>query len=242
VRRYISTFKLIIFLFVLTTAYRAVAQTTWSRIEESSDWETCGNCGNTGASGATATFSMVRGVTSPNLDGSATEFKISGSTAYKNAYWYLKRYDGPSHPVTYVKYAFYIYVPSTYVNAPQGIEFHVQQKADGRIYDFAWQAEYPGHVWRTFNYALREWQSSGLAFAGFTGGKWHHVIAEGHAENGQVVHDALTIDGVRHALSIHQAAPATTSGTYITNSFQLDMNKSATDYHVYVDKMSVTWQ
>lgn len=241
-RRSILFSKIFIVFFLLTTAYAALAQTTWSRVEESSDWETCGNCGNSGADGATASYSMTRGISSPNLDGSATKFRVSGSTPYTNAYWYLKRYDGPAHPVTYLKYEFYLYMPTSYVNAPQGIEFHVQQKANGRIYDFAWQAEYPKHVWRTFNYALKRWESTGLAFAGFTGGKWHHIIAEGHAENGQVVHDALTVDGVRHALSIHQPAPSTTSGTYISNAFQLDMNGSATDYYVYVDKMSVTFQ
>jgi hypothetical protein len=189
-----------------------------------------------------ATYSMVRGVTSPNLDGSATKFTVGGPYPYKNGYWYIKHYNTPSHPVTYGKYSFYIYIPTTYVNAPQGIEFHVQQSAGGHVYDFAWQAEYPKHQWRTFDYALRQWENSGVAFSGFTGGKWHHVTAEFHAANGQVVHDALTIDGVRHALNIHQSAPSTSSGLYISNSFQLDLNSSATDYHVYVDKMSVTFQ
>ena len=171
--------------------------TVVTRLEESSDWQTCGNCGNSGGTGDTATYSITRGITSPNTDGSSTKFAIGGSHAYKNAYWYIKSYDAPSTPVTYLKYEFDIYVPTQYANAPQAIEFECQQKANGHIYNFAWQADYAHHAWRTFNYVTRAWEASAVSFAGFSAGKWHHVIAEFHAEGTKVVHDALSVDGVR---------------------------------------------
>lgn len=185
---------------------------------------------------------MERGITSPALDGSATQFKIGGTYAYKNAYWYIKRYDAPSNPVTYLKYEFYLYVPTSYVSAPHGIEFEVQQKVGGYVYNFAWQAEYPKQQWRTFDYTTHEWQNSGVAFPGFSGGKWHHIVAEFHAANHEAVHDALTIDGVRHTMNIHHAAKTGATGRYLSNGFQLDLNSTATDFHVYVDKMSLTFQ
>ena len=216
--------------------------TVINRIEESTNWETCGNCGNSGGAGAEATYSMERGLSTPAMDGSSTRYKIGGSHPFKNAYWYIKHYDSPSAPVSYLKYEFEIYVPAQSAKAPQAIEFECQQKAGGYVYNFAWQADYARNQWRIFNYASRQWDPSGLSFAGFTPGTWHHVIAEFHAASHQVVHDALTIDGVRHVVNIRHAAKRGSSGHYLANAFQLDLNGAPTPYTVYVDAMSMTFK
>lgn len=213
--------------------------TTFTRIEESSEWQTCGNCGNTGASGATATYHMTRGLTSPSTDGSATEFSIGGNNPFKNGYWYIRQ-SAPTTPISYLKYEFDLYVPKAYATAPQAIEFECQQKVGGYIYNFAWQANYAGRSWRIFDYVNRKWDASGLSFSGFTPDTWHHIIAEYHTDGHNVVHDALTIDGVRKAVNKRHAAKATSSGRSFTNAFQLDLNGKATDYKVYVDGMKVS--
>lgn len=214
-----------------------------SRVEEASDWQTCGSCGNTGGTGKVATYSMERGITSPNVDGSASKFSIGGTYPYANAYWFIKRYSNvPSTPLSYLKYEFYVYVPSGYENTPQGIEFECQQKVGGKAYNFAWQADYAQHQWRTYNIVYHRWENSGIGFSGLTAGKWHHIVAEYHVASGQSVHDALTVDGVRHVVSIHHGGASASSGTYLSNAFQLDLNSSATDFHVYVDAMSVTYK
>ncbi len=216
--------------------------TVISRIEEATDWKTCGACGNTGGTGLLATYSMTRGITSPTTDGSSTQFKIGGSYAYKNAYWYIGHIPSPSTPLKYLRYEFDLYVPKAYATAPQAIEFECQQKANGYIYNFAWQANYAGKMWRIFDYVNRRWDSTPLKFAGFTPDKWHHIIAEYHTSGSKVIHDALTIDGVRYAVNIAHAAKATTTGHYLTNAFQLDLNGSATDYKVYVDGMKMSFK
>lgn len=213
--------------------------TVITRIEESSEWLTCGNCGNTGASGATATYHMTRGLTSPSTDGSATEFSIGGNNPFKNGYWYIRQ-PAPTTPVSYLKYEFDLYVPKQYETAPQAIEFECQQKVDGYIYNFAWQANYAGKSWRIFDYVNRKWDASGLSFSGFTPDTWHHIIAEYHTDGSNVVHDALTIDGVRKAVNKRHPAKATSSGRSFTNAFQLDLNGKATDYKVYVDGMKIS--
>ena len=217
--------------------------TTWTRIEESSDWNTCGNCGNTSGTGSTATYSMERGITSPNVDGSATKFSIGGSYPFKNAYWFNKHYSGtPSTPLVYLKYQFSIYISAAYERAPQAIEFECQQKAQGHLYNFAWQADYASHMWRTYNFAMKRWESSGVSFADLSPGKWHTIVAEFHTANKEAIHDAITVDGVRHVVNIHHPARVWNSGHYLSNAFQLDLNGSATDYHVYVDAMKVTFK
>ncbi|MDT8068782.1 MAG: Ig-like domain-containing protein [Terriglobia bacterium] len=228
---------------VYVTVSSTTNLTTFTRIEEQSDWQTCGNCGNTGATGATATYSMTRGISSPSLDGSSSSFSIGGSYTYKNAYWYIGDSPGPTKPVQYLRYEFYLYVPGKYVNAPQAIEFECQQKANGYVYNFAWQANYAGNQWRIFDYVLRRWDSTGISLTRFSGDKWHHIIAEYHTDGTSVVHDALTIDGVRHVVGIkHPGKYVGGTSHYLTNAFQLDLNGSATPYKVYVDGMKVSYK
>jgi Bacterial Ig domain len=217
--------------------------TVYSRIEEQSEWQTCGNCGNSGATGSTATYSMTRGISSPSVDGSSSLFSIGGPYPYKNGYWYISHSPGPSTPVQYLRYEFDLYVPSSYVNAPQAIEFECQQQANGYVYNFAWQANYAGNQWRIFDYVLRQWDSTGIALTRFSGNTWHHIIAEYHAQGAYVVHDALTIDGVRHVVGItHPAKYVGGTSHYLNNAFQLDLNGSATPYKVYVDAMTVSYK
>jgi hypothetical protein len=188
---------------------------------------------------------MTRGLTSPTVDGSSTsaEFKIGGSTAYSNGYWWRSNDSAPTAPVKTLVYDFYIYVPASSAKAPQAIEFECQQEVNGHVYNFAWQADYPTHYWRTFDYINRQWVASSIPFTGFTPDTWHHVIAEYHASGTTAVHDALTVDGVRTVVNISRPAKSTSStGHYLTNAFQLDMNRYATGFNVYVDKMNVTFQ
>jgi hypothetical protein len=244
--QYLSVF----FLFFALT-YPLIAQVpapptgsiTIKRLEESSDWQTCGSCGNAGGTGSIATYSMTRGITSPTVDGSSTRFRIGGTHPFKNAYWFIKHYSNtPSKPLTYLKYEFKVYIPAGLANAPQAIEFECQQKAGGYLYNFAWQADYANHVWRTYDFVNHRWVSSGLGFGGLSSGKWHHIVAEFHTYNKQVVHDALTIDGTRHVMGIRHAAKTWNTGHYLSNAFQLDLDGTPTPYHVYVDAMSVTYK
>lgn len=226
-----------------TTTTPAVTDlTTFSRIEEQTAWATCGNCGNTGGAGAVATYSMVRGVTGPSTDGSATKYSIGGTNAFKNAYWYIRQ-TAPAAPVKYLKYEFDLYVPAASATAPQAIEFECQQKANGYVYNFAWQANYAGSTWRIFDFVNHKWDASGLSFTKFTPDTWHHISSEFHTEGAYVVHDTLTIDGVQHVVGIKHAASYVGGTTKsFTNAFQLDLNKSATDYSVYVDGMKVSYK
>lgn len=226
-----------------TSTSTSTFKQVWSRIEEMTSWQTCGNCGNTGATGATANYSMSRGITSPSEDGSATKFSISGP-AYKNGYWYIPQYPAPSTGLQYLVYQLDLYVPSGYQNAPQAIEFECQQALNGWTYNFAWQAEYTTNVWRVFNYVARKWEATTISLQHFTPGTWHHIVAEYHTDPVKhvVYHDALTVDGVRHAVNLVHSALNTGESNYLTNAFQLDLNGSGTPYYVYVDKMSVSYR
>jgi len=213
-----------------------------NQIQQATGWQTCGTCGDSGGDGALASYSMIRGITFPTLSGSSAEFKIGGTQPYANGYWFIG-HQAPTRSFKSLRYEFDLYIPSGMENAPQAIEFEVQQKLGGRVYNFAWQAVYPGNRWRVFNYTTRVWEDSGLAFQRFTAGTWHHIAADFHDDSTTHIayHDALTIDGVRHALKITHVGTPTSSGTKFTNAFQLDLNGSATDFKVFVDNMKITY-
>ncbi|HEY6970110.1 MAG TPA: alkaline phosphatase family protein [Candidatus Angelobacter sp.] len=213
--------------------------TSISNLQNLSPWQTCGACGNDGGGGIQAVYSMTQGITSPSLDGIAAKFSISG-TPYTNAYWF---HDNPTIPntFTYLAYEFDLYIPNGSENAPQAIEFEVQQVLNGRLYNYSWQADYGDGLWRTFDYASKSWTPSDVPLQRFSPGVWHHILTEYHTSGTQTVEDAITIDGVRTPVSIFHDS-VLSSGNEFSNAFQLDLNGNGTGYSVYVDNMKMTWQ
>ncbi len=212
-------------------------------VQEDTAWKTCGACGNIGGGGEVADYSMTRGLTTPALDGKSTsaQFYIGGTKAYINGYWYLPHYPAPAKPVKSLVYDFYIYIPDSYVNAPQAIEFECQQTVNGYTYNFAWQADYGRNQWRTFDYTNKRWVATSVPMQRFSGNKWHRIIAEYHIDGHNAVHDALTVDGKRTVVNISRpGTPTSQTWGSFTNAFQLDLNGKPTPYKVYVDRMNIT--
>jgi hypothetical protein len=219
------------------------AATVIDKVEQS-PWLTCGNCGNTGATGATAAYSDTLGIATPSEDGSSTQFSIAATVPYTNGYFYQKH-----TPITTqigaLTYEFDIYIPAGSETLPQGIEFECQQILNGWVYNFSWQALYPGNQWRIFDYGLKRWDATGLSFTPFTPGIWHHIVAEYHNDTvaHTVLHDALTVDGVRMPVNItHNAFFSGAVNNQFTNAVQLDSNSTAAAYSVFIDQMKITYQ
>jgi hypothetical protein len=217
--------------------------TVINRVEES-PWLTCGNCGNTGATGATAAYTDTLGIATPSEDGSSTQFSIAASVPYTNGYFYQK-HTPVAAQMGALTYEFDIYIPAGSETLPQGIEFECQQILDGWVYNFSWQALYPGDQWRIFDYGLKRWDATGLAFTPFTPGTWHHIVAEYHNDivAHTVLHDALTVDGVRMPVNItHNAFFSGAVNNQFTNAVQLDSNSTAAAYSIFIDQMKITYQ
>src|SRR5215813_124431 len=163
---------------------------------EEAPWLTCGNCGNTGHVGATAAYTDTLGIATPSEDGSSTQFSIAATVPFTNGYFYQQRTPIGTQ-ITSLKYEFDLFIPSGSETLPQAIEFECQQILDGWVYNFSWQALYPGNQWRIFDYGLKQWDATPLTFTHFTPNTWHHIVAEYHNDttNHLVIHDALTVDG-----------------------------------------------
>jgi hypothetical protein len=217
--------------------------TVINKVEES-PWLTCGNCGNTGATGATAAYFDTLGIATPSEDGSSTQFSIAATVPYTNGYFYQK-HTPVNTQIGALTYEFDIYIPAGSENLPQGIEFECQQILNGWVYNFSWQALYPTNQWRIFDYGLKRWDATGIAFTRFTPGTWHHIVAEYHNDTvaHTVLHDALTVDGVRMPVNItHNAFFSGAVNNQFTNAVQLDSNSTAAAYSVFIDQMKITYQ
>jgi hypothetical protein len=217
--------------------------TVINKVEEL-PWLTCGACGNNGGVGPTATYFDTLGIAMPSEDGSATQFSIAASVPFTNGYFYQKH-----TPVTTqigaLTYEFDLYIPTGSENLPQAIEFECQQILDGWVYNFSWQALYPGNQWRIFDYGLKRWDATGLTVTRFSPGTWHHIVAEYHNDTvaHTVLHDALTVDGVRMPVNItHNAFFSGAVNNQFTNAVQLDSNSTAAAYSVYIDQMKIMYQ
>ncbi len=217
--------------------------TVINRVEES-PWLTCGACGNNGGVGPTATYFDTLGMGTPSEDGSSTKFSIAATVPYTNGYFY-QRHTPVATQINALTYEFDIYIPSGSETLPQGIEFECQQILNGWVYNFSWQALYPGNQWRIFDYGLSRWDATGLTLTRFTPDTWHHIVAEYHNDTvaHTVIHDALTVDGVRMPVNItHNAFFSGAANNQFTNAFQLDSNSTAAAYSVYVDQMKIVYQ
>jgi hypothetical protein len=211
---------------------------------EEKPWLTCGNCGNNGAAGPTAAYSDTLGIGAPSEDGSATQFSIAATVPFTNAYFY-QQHAPVATQIGALTYEFDLYIPAGMEALPQAIEFECQQTLNGWVYNFSWQAEYPQNTWRIFDYGLKQWQPTGIPLTRFTPNTWHHIVAEYHndATNHLVIHDALTVDGVRTPVNItHNAFFSGAVNNQFTNAVQLDSNNVAAPYNVYVDGMRITYQ
>ena len=92
----------------------------------------------------------------------------------------------------------------------------------------------------------------------FPENEWTHITAEYHVDqSGTIWHDALTVsnslgtfrldphqsqdaNGAYPSIS-HSAANWPKRSNQLSNAFQLDVNGSGTAYHVFVDKMTLTY-
>jgi hypothetical protein len=217
--------------------------TVLNRVEES-PWLTCGNCGNTGATGATAAYSDTLGIATPSEDGSSTQFTIAATVPFTNGYFY-QSHTPVTKQINALTYEFDLYIPAGSETLPQAIEFECQQILNGWVYNFSWQALYPGNQWRIFDYGLKRWDATGIALTRFTPGTWHHIMAEYHNDTvaHTVLHDALTVDGVRMPVNItHNAFFSGAVNNQFTNAVQLDSNSTAAAYGVFIDQMKITYQ
>lgn len=207
-------------------------------------WQNCGSCGNHIGDTRYVTGSQTL-VSSPALRNRSSRFAVAGNNHYTNYYWYLKSYD--NRTIKRLRIEFDLFVPRQFATTPQAIEFEAQHRWNNRLYNMALQMGYKNGYWRTFDYGRSAWVSTGIPFKPLTPDTWHHIVADFEIDyaTGKRRLVAVGLDGTRKVPTQNSTLPALNSpGMNYTTfaAFQLDMNSSATDYHVFVDNYRFHWE
>jgi hypothetical protein len=205
-------------------------------------WGNCGTCGN--HIGDTRYVSGGQGIGySPALKGKSSKFSIGGSNPYTNYYWYLK--NGWGQYVSRIKISLDLFVPGG--SDPQAIEFESQHRWKNYLYNFSLQLGYKSYRWKTFDYITNVWKDTGVGFSPLSPDKWHHLESEWEIDhtNHRRKLVAFSLDGRRMTpvSAVYLPAKYSTGPDYMTiGAFQLDMNRNAQDFHVYVDNFTFSYQ
>ena len=113
---------------------------------------------------------------------------------------------------------------------------------DGKKYLFGTQCGY--HTtgqWDVYDNVNHKWVSTGVRCYVPTAYKWHHVIVEVERTTGGRVHYvSVTMDGSKHYLNRYYS-PTSTSFSAVTVNYQMDGNKSATDYYTWLNKLTLKY-
>lgn len=211
--------------------------TVFSQIEDMTGWQNCDACAGPNGQGPTVPHWMAQFQTTPSLDGSSAEFFLGGSTAYAAALWWKQL--GPIDTVTHMVYDTSFFF--TDANAPQALEFDVNQSVNGKKYIFGTECDFLGtRHWRIWDSVLH-WLDSGVTCASAqTPNVWHNLKWEfERTADGHTHFIAVTVDGNRQIVNRYQTAQAA-SVRELNIAFQMDGRSPMIDYYVWIDKATLT--
>lgn len=221
-----------------TAAAAAAAGTTYYNIDQKTGWASCTVCAGAGGDGPVATYSSQQGIASPSLDGKSMQFNLGGSTPYSNALWWKQL--GANSTVQNFQYDLYYYIKNP--SASQALEFDVNQSVNGKKYIFGTECDFKDKkVWKVYDPYNRAWQTTSIACTVPKAYTWHHVVLEfQRTATAKVSFLAVTINGTKSYFN-RLYDPKATAAKEINVAFQMDGNKSQTDYSVWLDKVTLTY-
>ncbi|ABF40893.1 hypothetical protein Acid345_1892 [Candidatus Koribacter versatilis Ellin345] len=222
----------LLFLFVSVS----FAATTKTYIEKMSGWASCSVCAGAGGAGATIPHSMTQGITSPTLGSRSAQFSVGGSSSYGAALWWKQL--GASSTAHNFQYDvdYYLKNPS----ASQALEFDVNQSVGGKKFVFGTQCNIAAHTYDVWS-AATHWIHTGISCARPAAYKWNHITLEFQRTSGNnVKFVSVTINGSKHYIN-RIYAPKASSVSELNVAFQMDGNKSMTDYNAWLENVTLKY-
>lgn len=213
--------------------------TVFNRIEEMSGWQSCSSCAGIAGSGPSAVYSMAQNVATPALDGASSQFNLAGNIPYTNALWWKQL--GANSAATHFIYDLNFYLANS--QYAQALEFDVNQSVGGYKYIFGVQCDMRGSSgqWDVWDGVATQWLPTGVACPVMTANAWHHLTEEFQRDSsGNATFVAITLDGVRHPLSLTYHSIAS-SVNEINVAFQMDGDYAQQPYAVWLDEVSLTY-
>ena len=203
-------------------------------IQRQPGWQSCTAC--TGS--AIAIYSLKEGISSPSLSGSSAQFSLlPGTRPFAGALWF--KFLTSDANATHFVYdlSFYTDNPS----APQALEFNVSQSTGGKRYNLATQCDLSNQrSWLVWS-PQKGWVSTGVPCVQPPPNTWNHLIWEFERDSsGHAVFTAVTMNGSRSLVNISMPAiPDSSEGIDI--AFQLDADRAAVPYSVWLDNVKLSY-
>jgi len=222
-----------------TSDVPAGANTTQA-VQTLPDWQWCTAKlnGKPCASGlGNATSTMTPGQTEPSLSGSSSKFTLGGKTHYSNALWW-KSFGADSTPTHFV-YDLYFYMQDP--NAPEALEFDINQSFNGVRYTWGTECSYRNTgYWDIWNPQTEAWETTTVACPAVSANTWHHLTWQVERVNGQVHYISVTLDGNVGTVDKYYNPQAHYGGSDVNVAFQMDGDYRQDPYDVWLDNVSLS--
>jgi len=228
-------------------------QTTIGGIQGLPGWQSCGGLfppgsGRAGqicaAGGGTPTSTMTQNVSSPSMDGNSAQFSIGPSQPdcphYCNMLYFNPIAGGNN--VSHFIYNVYFWIDNP--DAPQALEFDVNQTFGGQRWVFGSECNFKGDgVWDVWNDAPDTgWTPTTIpcVASNFPANSWNHITWDVQRNGNNVQYNTLTVNGTVN--QVNRTYPNQQNWTLeeIDTAFQMDLDALGTPYNVWLDKVSLT--
>ncbi len=216
----------------------AFAGQTIYNINQMPGWQSCNVCAGAGGNGPAVPYSTTQWERYPSLDGASQEFWIGGATPYSSALWWKQL--TPDATAHNFRYDFWVYLVNS--NAPQALEFDVNQSVDGKKFIFGTECDFNGtHQWNVWDDYNQRWGPTGLGCAKFTPYSWNHFVLQFQRTSNDLVYYAgVQINGVQYYFN-RTFAPRPVNASELNVAVQLDGNWQEQNYSIWVDKMNLVY-
>jgi len=209
-------------------------------IDQQTGWGHCTDCAAdpSDPTPPIAQWSFNQNQNTPSKDGSSAKMWIGGTTSYANAlHW--KKFGDQSAYKNFI-WEFWIYGNSDMNNA-QNLEFDLFQAVSGRKYMFGTQCNYYKKIWQGWDETVNHWiDMTDVPCPKFPTGQWTRIKWYFQRTSDNRLHYvSVTVNNTTYKVDRYWNSHSTTWGNTFGVQFQQDLNKYATEYTVWADKVKV---
>jgi len=213
-------------------------QSNWySDIDQLSGWDSCNSCAGAGGVGPQVSYSLSQWQSSPSIDGQSAQFWLGGGYPYAGALWWKEL--TPQSSASHFTYDLYFYYQNA--DAPQALEFDVNQVVNGGRYIFGTECNFrETGTWRVWDTTSAHWVNTGIV-CNPSVNNWNHVTWELQRNpDDSYTFLAITLNGQRQSVNqTYWSKPE--GGQELNVAVQLDSNYAGTEYSVWVDKIALNY-
>jgi len=203
--------------------------------------------------GPQVTWSMNRGVSSPSMSGSATEFSVGGNVKYSDVIWInhligdlstqgIEDHDHSINEATHnFIYDAYFWGTESDFSKAEALEFDINQYVDGKSFIWGTQCRVAdGNWWDISVDGGMHWQPTSTS-CNPVPNAWNHVVIQvQRTSDDQLLFQTITLNSKTATLN-YLEDPGHVIGHGVTINYQQDGDHSQQKYSIYLDQLNFTY-